>query len=284
MPCFHPHSGFKNPDGTTTLWKQNNPDAYAIDVPCGGCLGCRMAKAKAWTLRCTLEMQQHQHTAWTTLTYRDYHRSITLNFDDLQRWLKRLRKQHAMETGRPIRFFGTGEYGTQTNRAHFHVLLYGINADTARSTIETTWGLGHTRTVHANPATIAYTAGYCFEKLEHVPKRPELRVDPNTGEEYTWIPPQLRMSRNPGIGANGKQWPDMWKLFAINDGHKQKVPRYLQDAYKQQATQEELEQLEYEKYKLALRRDTQETKEYRNNAMELILKKQQQAQREKKAL
>lgn len=63
------------------------------------------------------------------------------------------------------------------------------------------------------------------------------------------------MSRNPGIGHHAKQYLQSWRLYAVKDGHKMPVPRYLHEAWKAQATPLELDELNFEKYLLTLNRD-----------------------------
>lgn len=213
-----------------------------------------MTKAQAWALRCQLELQQHTRkngdgtydtlAVFTTLTYDDEHLPLTLEKHELQKWLKRLRKQ----TNQPIRFFASGEYGERTQRPHYHAIIYGITECEAPR-LEKTWQKGHVRTYQATPATIAYTAGYCQKKINYQ-KTPHKRVDPTTGELYEWQPPFIQMSRRPGIGHQAKQYLNSWRLYAVKDGHKMPVPRYLHEAWKQQATTQELEQLTYEKSQL----------------------------------
>lgn len=217
-------------------------------LPCGGCLGCRAAKAKAWALRCKLELQQHNSATFTTLTYDQETLPPTLQKRDLQLWLKRLRKE--MGAARPLRFFACGEYGEQTARPHYHAILYGTNiAD--RQLVQDTWGLGHTRTERITPARIAYTAGYCQKKIGYMREAALERVDPDTGEVYRWQPPFLQMSRRPGIGGHARQHADSWRLYAIDDGARMPVPRFLHEAWKKTATREQQEELLYEKSKIA---------------------------------
>lgn len=255
MPCFHPLTAWRTKAGEIRLAKEIK-DSYQLKLPCGGCLGCRLAQAKAWSLRCQLELQQHTLAAWTTLTYDDKHKPVTLQKRHLQLFLKKLRRR----TATPVRFFASGEYGEQNQRPHYHAILYGID-QSAADRIEDAWttsqgeSLGFCRTTELSPATIAYTAGYCSKKIgyrKHVVEQ----VDPETGEVYQWQPPFIQMSRKPGIGGHARQWADSWRLYAIQQGHKMPVPRFLHEAWKAKATDEQLEDLLYEKAQLALTRNT----------------------------
>lgn len=246
MPCFHPLPAWRTADGTITLAREP-ADSYTYRLPCGGCLGCQMAYAKAWALRCQLELQQHPQAAFTTLTYDDAHLPYTLQKPHLQLWLKRLRRAAAPAR---LRFFACGEYGEHTHRPHYHALIYGLSA-TQNALIEKTWGKGQTRTDTVTPARVAYTAGYCAKKIGW---RYDLeRFDPETGE--AWQPPFRDMSRRPGIGAHARQWTQSWRLYAVTDGHKMPVPRYLHEAWKAVASAEDLEGLELDKIKYAILRD-----------------------------
>jgi hypothetical protein len=207
-----------------------------------------MAAARAWALRCHLELQQHPQAAWTTLTYDESHKPPTLDKRHLQLFLKRLRK--GLGPNRIVRYFASGEYGEQTERPHYHAILYGLS-ENERNFIEDRWGLGHARTVAATAATINYTAGYTAKKIGYKQKMIPEQVDLRTGEVYNWQPPFIQMSRRPGIGAHARQWPQSWRSYAIQDGYRIPVPRYLHESWKAQASPEAIEMLQYEKQELA---------------------------------
>lgn len=44
-----------------------------IEIPCGRCIGCRLAYSRDWANRCLLELQQHKSSYFVTLTYNDSH-------------------------------------------------------------------------------------------------------------------------------------------------------------------------------------------------------------------
>lgn len=248
MACHHPLPGWQK-GNSVTISNDYQRGATRIALPCGKCLGCRTAHAQAWALRCQLELQQHRTAVFTTLTYDDQHLPVTLEKRHVQLWLKRLR-QRANE---PIRFFASGEYGEKTQRPHYHAIIYGADL-TAAKLIEDTWGQGHARTMAVTPAAIAYTAGYTSKKIGFQRAMVE-QVDPETGEVYTWQPPFIQMSRKPGIGGHARKWVNSWRSYAIQNGTKQPVPRYLHEAWKAQATEQEREQLRLEREKFALERD-----------------------------
>lgn len=211
-----------------------------------------MARAREWSLRCSLELQLHDKAAWTTLTYDEEALPPTLRKPDLSGWLKRFRK--AMGPTR-IRFFGSGEYGEQNGRPHYHVLLYGADPVKDRDTITETWGQGRTFTVQVTPANIAYTAGYTAKKIGFKKEAATERVDPETGEVYHWEPPFILMSRRPGIGGEARKYTESWRMYAVHNGTRMPVPRFLHDAWREKANPEQVERLLYEKQQIALERD-----------------------------
>lgn len=86
-----------------------------------------------------LELQYHDSSYFVTLTYDDLHvpksyypdpetgeahTSFTLCKRDFQLWMKRLRKKFSDDK---IRFFACGEYGGQTKRPHYHVIVFGLH-------------------------------------------------------------------------------------------------------------------------------------------------------------
>lgn len=258
MKCLHPIPAWRTHTGEITLRRTERFTAReSLKLACGGCLTCRAANARAWAIRCSLEAQEHAQLCWATLTYEEKYKPATLRKDHLSGWLKRLReavlRRHLPKlqspgtaTGNRIRFFASGEYGEQTQRPHYHAILFGISQDNDQ--IQKTWPFGHVQVDTLTPSAIAYVAGYTAKKLGWKLLLDGEKVDPDTGEVYTYQPPFIQMSRRPGIGANARQFWRSWRTTAIQDGYETKVPRYLHEAWKAHATQEEIEQLQYEHY------------------------------------
>lgn len=282
MPCYHPLRAWRAPNGKVSLraLDAQTRNHTPLRLPCGGCLGCRTAAAKAWALRCSLELETHPSATFTTLTYDEEHLPITLSKQHLSDFVRSLRKR--IGPTRPIRFFASGEYGEKNHRPHYHAILYGANLADA-NTIEAAWGKGHTRTDHITPARIAYVAGYTSKKINWRLTPREI-IDPETGEYLgEWQPPFIQMSRRPGIGSHARDaYTNSWRLYAINKlGLKQPVPRYLHEGWLKTATEQEKEELIAEKSKLALKRDTSE---YAINAAEKHAIKQQELKASRRQL
>lgn len=241
MACLHPIPAWRTAGGVVLREPlTDDRKIEGLQLPCGGCLQCRMDRARDWAIRCQLELKSHEQACWVTLTYSDDNLPLTLRKDHLSSWLKRLRARH---TGRTIRFFASGEYGERTQRPHYHSILFGLSDDPS---IQDTWPFGHTRTDELTPAAIAYVAGYTSKKVGYR-LEPEERSDPETGECYTFQPPFLQMSRNPGIGGEARKFWRSWRSTAHYHGREVPVPRYLHEAYLLQASPLQLEKLKNEK-------------------------------------
>lgn len=94
-------------------------------VPCGKCVGCRIARTREWALRLLHESCYFDKTCFLTLTYDDEHlpRTGGLVKSHLQLFFKLMRLDY------DIKYFACGEYGDLFGRPHYHVILFGINRD-----------------------------------------------------------------------------------------------------------------------------------------------------------
>lgn len=107
-----------------------------IQVPCGKCLGCRLAYSRRWAVRSFHEAymcDNFKNCAFVTLTFNDEmlykrERPRSLNKLEFSQFMKRLRERIRQEYGiTGVRFFCAGEYGSKRGRPHYHVLIYGFN-------------------------------------------------------------------------------------------------------------------------------------------------------------
>lgn len=251
MPCYHAKPAWQAKLGSPLSF-QYVKGWRVIMVPCTTCIGCIKAHAQAWAFRCHLEGTRHQHTAFATLTFDDEHLPFTLDWRrDGQPFLKSLRQRATA----PVRFFASGEYGSRTHRPHYHFLLYGINAVGTQhhKMVQDSWGKGQIQLDAITPARIAYCAGYTDKKADDRFRSVE-HCDPETGE--AWQPPFIQMSRRPGLGSHAREWKESWRLFGVHDGTKIPVPRYLHQAWRDTATEQQLQQLETEREKYKLQKMT----------------------------
>jgi hypothetical protein len=114
--------------------------------------------------------------------------------------------------------------------------------------IQKAWAAGHVGVHQITPQAIRYVAGYCAKKEGWHGEFCEV-LDKSTGELYGREAPFLLMSRNPGIGGEQRKFWKSWSRFAVLDGTKYPVPRYLHEAFKANADPQFVEQVQYEKWK-----------------------------------
>lgn len=144
-------------------------------APCGKCPACLMRKAKEWTSRIKLEASVigESNCSFVTLTYDDKFlpSDNKVSVRELQLYLKRLRKSYD-QIGRKFRYFGVGEYGSQTHRPHYHLILLGVAPSEVdmifsawrRKVDDTYLPIGGIEVDECTPASIAYVCGYVSEK------------------------------------------------------------------------------------------------------------------------
>ena len=257
MTCYHPIPCWVSKKCNPRTGKSvvvfsapsNIKDFRSIYVPCGQCIGCKLDYSRSWALRCVHEAQLHEKNCFVTLTYDDEHvpwssktGEQTLVKKDLQKFMKSLRK--AFPDIR-IRFFGCGEYGDETYRPHYHVILFGFDFSDKRfyklssagfryyisDKLDSIWKRGQCMVADVNYDTCAYVARYCTKKLSGAPAL----------EKYEGIEKEfVNMSRRPGIG---KEWFDKYKndVFpydecVVIDGQRPRfigTPRYYDNLYEQ---------------------------------------------------
>lgn len=246
MPCFEPLKGYRsrtvNPTGKRSIVFNKN-EGYAdmpVHLPCGQCIGCRLARSKQWAVRILHEAQQHQDNAFITLTYNDENlpKEGSLDTTHFQRFMKRLRKKHT------VRFFHCGEYGDKFNRPHYHACIFGYGFPdkehyaTVRGQkyyrskeLEELWTSGHSIIGDVTFESAAYVARYIVKKVTG--ERASWyydEIDPETGEVLRELKPEyVTMSRRPGIG---KTWLEKYKTdvfpddFVVINGKKYTTPKY----------------------------------------------------------
>ncbi len=250
MACFHPIRGKISFSQITGKRKfiplekhQTANGETTMTVPCGRCIGCRIAHSKMWAIRCTHEMQMHEQACFLTLTYAPEYlpKTGTLVKEHLQLFIKRLRKQISPKK---IRFFACGEYGENLSRPHYHILIFGhqfpdqkVHQITKtkdiyyKSEILTNlWGMGHCISAKACFQTAAYISRYVTKKLNGAQADKHYKsIDLETGELVPILGEFSTQSLKPGIGAD---WYEQYKKDVypsdeiIHEGQRYKVPGY----------------------------------------------------------
>ncbi|UPW41946.1 replication initiator protein [Dipodfec virus RodF1_63] len=229
-----------------------------VQIPCGKCIGCRLAYSRQWADRCMIELGYHADSWFVTLTYDDDHlplaesidedtgeyiNTATLKKRDIQLFFKRLRKNYKYDN--PLRYYCAGEYGSQTYRPHYHAIIFGLKLDDLRlykqsldgynyynsSFVSRCWSKGHVVIGQVTWDTCAYTARYIMKK--------QYGDAAKIYEKYNIQPEFTTMSLKPAIGRsyfdekmlenNGDYISllksDIW-ISTSDGGRRIKPPRY----------------------------------------------------------
>lgn len=234
-------------------------------IPCGQCIGCRIRQREDWTTRIELEARDYpKEEVWfITLTYDDDHvpgmiiktgeimRKVQytwkpgekrpssvqiLLYEDIQKFLKRLRKAYRGK----LRYFVAGEYGEQTARPHYHMILYGWKPTDLENLykihhngyynskwLADLWGMGQIQIAQAVPETYRYVAGYVTKKMYEIDGKKA-----NQYYELGQTKPFACMSLKPGLGDHYYQEhkAKIWQQGYIQctNGKQAQIPRYYE--------------------------------------------------------
>lgn len=256
MGCYHPIPAHQDrPGGKVTLWPKRDArgkDTDTLVLPCGNCLGCLADRATAWGNRCTHELSRWDHNSFVTLTYDEEHLPLNGHLDAgaLTRFIKRLRKQSETrhtsiirDWSSTLRYLACGEYGTQNQRPHYHILTFNCGfADQYRVSptlyespeLAHLWPFGQARFGPADTGAAGnYIAQYTTKQIRR--NKGQRKDDGYENDGYAdpdgvWIPkptPFLRMSTKPAIGL---RWLEKYKTdlthgYLVEDGYRQRIPR-----------------------------------------------------------
>lgn len=207
MRCYHPLTAWRGPvlasGKRSVVFKRGEStpalSAFPQKLPCGQCIGCRLAYSLDWASRCMAEAQMHEKKCFVTLTYDDdhlvpdvVHSHLRLKDGKLvsdgtcigysvcvwefQKFMKRLRKFFKVSG---IRFFHAGEYGERFGRPHYHALLFGVDFPDrvplrqtdagsiiySSKVLSQIWGKGYCSIGDVTFESAAYVARYCVKKI-----------------------------------------------------------------------------------------------------------------------
>lgn len=276
MSCYRPLEAYRSvPGGEVWIGPDPTRSGRALQLPCGRCVGCRLDRARAWSVRIVHESKLYEWNWFVTLTYRDEDlpKSRSLEYPHFQGMLKRLRARvdgdrEGPGGRKPLRFFVAGEYGPRTLRPHFHAVLFNLRLPDARvmhngsyssKLLEEVWNRGSVDVQNLTQERASYVSGYALKKLRGRGRYYEDVVDGSTGEIFPRRKEFIEMSRRPGIGRwfYDRYGSDLFPLdFAIVDGKRNKVPRYYWEMFRRSADGGLVEQLEEARFERAsLRRD-----------------------------
>lgn len=245
MNCMYP---------ITILQTKGVDEGKRIPVPCGKCMACLQKKRSHWSFRIEQEFKRCSSAFFITLTYDDEKIPRirdktgfyinTLSKIDVQLFLKRLRadldklrEKYQLVSGMSqneckvpkIRYYAVGEYGSITNRPHYHIIIFNLpnlprgsngNNDKLHDIIYDNWKKGHIKIGSVTPASIAYVTKYLITASD------------NYAEGQ--MKPFNLMSRKPGLGIDYIEEKKEWHLktknnYTIKNENKISLPRYYRD-------------------------------------------------------
>jgi len=253
MPCFKPLKAFPNPKGGKPLFTR--PEGHSgrtVDIPCGQCIGCRIDRSSDWAARIVHETHSWEWSWFLTLTYSDEFLPAdgSIQKREMVLFFKRLReaaRKAGLLQGSNVRKFYNGEYGSSTQRPHYHAVVFGLSLNDLKlwrknergdqlwtsDFLESVWGKGRVIVGSVSLASAGYVAGYCLRDTlaKHSPYG---FIDPDTGELCERVPPFVGMSRNKGIGNQYfQQFGHQLEAgdFVVIDGSKRPTPKYYRNLF-----------------------------------------------------
>lgn len=230
--CFSPVT-IKNPNKVMAAAKR------FITVPCGKCHDCLSKRRREWSFRLEQELKVSTSALFLTLTYNDENIPLTregectLKKVDVQLFFKRLRANltrgyssittdgkvsKIASNSSQIRYYAVGEYGSNTERPHYHIILFNLPPD--YEVITKSWTLGNVFYGDVETASISYVAKYVMKTKD---------------DFQTREPPFALMSRKTGLGTcyleKNKSFHKKNQLFKVRSvglGEMQ-IPRFYKE-------------------------------------------------------
>lgn len=169
-------------------YTQKLRDSYHMQqVPCGRCIECIKLRVNSWYVRLKNEQKNATSSYFITLTYDTDSIPIdpingyeTLRYSDLQKYFKDIRNSYRIrvkdeKTNRTrwdysqvpkLRYFAVGEYGSQTNRPHYHIIGFNFKIEDIQR-----WKYGHVHVGKVEDKSIYYTLKYALKRAGKIHKR-----------------------------------------------------------------------------------------------------------------
>lgn len=236
MKCYNPHLCVVNPNGgrpifTGRRWANRADIDFLIEqgqlskkvrrqlagqftreyipIPCSKCEECRLEQARDRAQRCFHELLTAKTGVFVTLTYDDDHLPKCGVFEPHAKQFVINLRNKLDPLGIKIRTYGCAEYGDQTKRAHYHLLIFGYdfpdktewalrghdhgqgNMSYRSQLLEECWGLGHAELGELTEASASYVARYTQKKA----KKNGNEVPDGQNPERS-----VCVSRRPGLG------------------------------------------------------------------------------------
>lgn len=155
------------------FYKVDEHGRPTIMYPCGKCIVCKEKKRRQWAIRMENEKNVSKSCFFVTLTYEDsflhrlqYDAPASVSKDHYQRFLKRLRKSLPYK----VRFFGVGEYGSESARPHYHFMFFlpeYVKLGDFRSYVSKAWTFGFNTVKNGISQRMYYIAKYTVKGSSH---------------------------------------------------------------------------------------------------------------------
>jgi len=241
-------------------------------------MGCKLERARQWSIRMMHEARYHDQNCFLTLTYSDQAVPIDygLNLRHLQLFFKKLRR--SIEPQR-VRFFACGEYGDLNGRPHYHAIVFGYDAPDkllhsrspsgeliyGSAALSRLWNYGFITTQDISRKACSYVARYVTKKIKSgdtFGADRYYRLSPVDGAMHAVRPEFAVMSRKPGLGARFavEFRSDFYPSgFLVVDGIRQAPPAF----YVSKLTEKEQTRLKRQARHLSLKNKADTTMERR---------------------
>lgn len=167
MACSSPLKGWVGSNNGITFNKNASPTRIEMQVPCGQCWSCRLARSREWAVRLMKESSywREDEQVFLTLTYdkENLPKDQSVKIEHFQKFMKDVRYHFSSLQGekrvyKKLKYFHCGEYGEtcktcnksylyhpesnsglaytgcthydkQIGRPHYHAIIFGLKFD-----------------------------------------------------------------------------------------------------------------------------------------------------------
>lgn len=227
-----------------------------VGVPCGKCDACLHQRINQWIFRIEQEEKHCLNAMFVTLTYEEApvatdedtgEIDVTLRKDDLVKFMKRLRagserresptwsemKKYGEKRQLPIKFYAVGEYGDESGRPHYHLILFNA----WEYHVKEAWKLGRIDFGECHRNTIKYTLKY-FEKQQGISEWNSCKEKPfnlmSKGIGASYLTEEIKQYHRSSL--------DRYYL-TDRKGYKVAMPKFYKDKIYSKAESEDIRQL-----------------------------------------
>lgn len=148
--------------------------------PCRTCYVCRSNRINSWTSRLNYEWTHSNSACFVRLSYDDNHleyendcrdnlptlRRMTMHkyIDNLRHYCKK-HKDEIYGCNPHFTYFSCGEYGDIGSRPHYHIIFFGLDQNTCRRLLKSTWHNGFVKVMPLKRGGIRYLMKYMEKQL-----------------------------------------------------------------------------------------------------------------------